>query len=109
MGESAVARMMITSADMRDAVLEVVNSPYFDVEVFRNRQLTLSQAYCLLWQDAESGNVWGRQTSLERTGGAAATCLIDLVVKGKICFEVTSKTTLGVEREDVYVKVNMVT
>ncbi|EDO31753.1 predicted protein [Nematostella vectensis] len=102
---AAAAAIDYASSSMRDAVLQIVNSAHFNPSEMKERKLTLSQAYCLLWQDAESGNVKGRQTSCELQAGAAAACLLDLIIQGKITVDVVPKTTLGIDREDVYVKV----
>lgn len=98
-------RMEQTSKEMAKAVKEIVNSSYFDKEVCRSEDLKVSQAYCLLWQDSESGDVDGRKISVETNGGAAAAVLIDLVVLGKVEVEIEPNKTLGVKNDKILLKV----
>lgn len=98
-------RLEQTSKEMEKAVKEIVNSAYFDIEVCRSANLKVSQAYCLLWQDSESGEVDGRKISVETNGGAAAAVLIDLVVLGKVEVEIEPNKALGYKCDKILLKV----
>lgn len=94
---------MEATQELARAVLETVNSSYFNKEEIRQYKLTLSQGYCLLWQQAESGDVCGRQCGTESNAGATAAVLVDLVVLGKGELEVDAST--GAKEESLVIKV----
>ena len=60
------------------------NSTDFDVLDFANHNLYLSEAYCLLWQNAETGEVDGRRVGLPLKIGVLAALFIDLHASGLI-------------------------
>ena len=88
------------------AVMEVINSSHFDRENIRKRKLTLSQAYCLLWQDQESGEV--RRSSVELNAGCVAAVLLDLASLGRIEFRVEPKSICGINYTNTYVQVGRI-
>ncbi|XP_031559193.1 uncharacterized protein LOC116295502 [Actinia tenebrosa] len=98
-------RVDLTAKEMAKAVLAVINSEHFDKDEIREQKLTLSQAFCLLWQDPESGDVDGRKVSVETNGGAAAAVLLDLVVLGKGEVELVPNKTLGIKNDLIVFKV----
>ena len=107
-GIQIYAQQQHTSKSMRDAILEVVNSDHFDKEAIvgeiKSRRINISEAFCLLWQNSETGDVSGRQAGIELNGAAAAVCIVDLVILGKVEIEVVPGTTLGVKKIDVFAK-----
>eukprot|EP00179_Madagascaria_erythrocladioides_P006614 CAMPEP_0198316150 /NCGR_PEP_ID=MMETSP1450-20131203/6150_1 /TAXON_ID=753684 ORGANISM="Madagascaria erythrocladiodes, Strain CCMP3234" /NCGR_SAMPLE_ID=MMETSP1450 /ASSEMBLY_ACC=CAM_ASM_001115 /LENGTH=118 /DNA_ID=CAMNT_0044019293 /DNA_START=45 /DNA_END=398 /DNA_ORIENTATION=+ len=46
--------------------------------------LTLSEAFALLWLDAESGDVWGRRTNYDLNHGLLVAAVCDLVALGRV-------------------------
>ena len=108
-GIQIYVQQQYTSKDMRDAILEVINSDHFDREAIlgeiKNRKLNISQAFCLLWQNSDTGDVSGRQTGIEVNGAAAAVCIVDLAILDKVEIEIVPGTTLGVSTADVFAKV----
>ena len=68
--------------------------------------LQLSEAYCLLWQDSRTGDVYGRQGSKAKIGGAVCAVLLDLIAMGKIGIEFEKKKFLFVNYTDIWVKVS---
>ena len=66
---------------------EILDSDRFVVECFNQRELTISQALCLLWHNQNTGDVPGRKTSAPLFGSVTAAVLIDLIVLGRIDFE----------------------
>lgn len=90
------------------AVMEVINSSHFDRENIRRRKLTLSQAYCLLWQDQESGEVVRRTSSVELNAGCVAAVLLDLASLGRIEFRVKPKSICGINYTNTYVQVGRI-
>ena len=108
-GIQIYAQQQHTSKNMRDAILEIVNSDHFDREAIlgeiKNRRINISEAFCLLWQNSETGDVSGRQAGIELNGAATAVCIVDLIILGKAEIEVVPGTTLGVKKIDVFAKV----
>lgn len=62
----------------------IKNSTDFKVEDFINHELYLSEAYCLLWQNAETGEVNGRRVGMPLKIGVFAALFIDLYASGLI-------------------------
>ena len=60
------------------------NATDFDVSDFENHDLYLSESYCLLWQNAETGEVDGRKMGLPLKIGVLAALFIDLYASGVI-------------------------
>jgi len=60
------------------------NSIDFDVVDFEAHDLYLSESYCLLWQNAETGEVDGRKVGLPLKIGVLAALFIDLYASGLI-------------------------
>ncbi|XP_032234021.2 uncharacterized protein LOC116616176 [Nematostella vectensis] len=90
---------------MVDRLREILKSDYFDKDSFDERRLKLSQAFCLMWQDKENGEVSGRQKSGPPAAAAIVAVLIDLLILEKIEFEVEVKQWMTRRREIIYVKV----
>ncbi|XP_031574252.1 uncharacterized protein LOC116308040 [Actinia tenebrosa] len=86
---------------------EILQSRHFNKDDFEGRPLKLSQAFCLLWQNKENGEVSGRQRSGRIANAAVLAVLLDLFALGKIEFEAQVKQwiALGRRREITYVKV----
>ena len=93
------------SGYIADKLREIIQAEQFDKESFKTRKLRFSQAFCLLWQNTESGDVPGRQGSGILLDCAACAVLLDLYSLGKIDFETESRYWLGIRRDLLYVKV----
>eukprot|EP00794_Sanderia_malayensis_P019070 gene19070-20985_t len=65
-------------------VYEVATSRLFLLSDFQNRDIFLSEAYLLLWQNSETGHVDGRKVGLPLKVGAYAALFLDLIVAGKL-------------------------
>ena len=72
------------AASFSRIAFDIVSSKWFNREEFRQWDLLLSEAYVLLWQNAETGHVDGRKFGLPLKVGAYACVFIDLVVAEKI-------------------------
>ncbi|KXJ27599.1 uncharacterized protein LOC110235018 [Exaiptasia diaphana] len=92
---------------MAEKLRQVLQSKNFTKDDFDTRALKLSQAFCLLWQDKETGEVSGRQKPGRVSNAAVVAVLIDLFILGKIEFEVLVKqwTSMNRRREIIFVKV----
>lgn len=86
---------------------EILQSRYFNKDDCEGRPLKLSQAFCLLWQNKDSGEVSGRQRAGRTANAAVLAVLLDLFVLGKIEFEAQVKQwiALGRRRPITFVKV----
>ena len=104
-GATAAAHMDYVAGKMRTAVVEIVNSSWFDKEHFQTEKLKLSQAFCLLWQDPESGEVHGRKMGVECNAAACAAGIIDLFAMDRVEVEVESNKTLGIKDDNILLKV----
>ena len=104
---AANAEIRLVCEELTAAINKVIRSNYFEWEAVVERPLKLSQAYCLLWHDAQTGDVKGRESSwnYELQGGAFATCILDLLALRRISLEVEQKTFMGIEFETTYIKV----
>lgn len=100
-----VSQLELVTKQMTKSVVKLQTASYFEPCLVAQRPLKLSQAYCLLWQENESGDVDGRRCSFELLGGAVAAALLDLVVLGRIELEVAPKSALGFSYKKNYVKV----
>lgn len=105
-GAAAAGAAMDNAANkMRDCIVGIVTSHWFDKEDFNHEKLKLSQAFCLLWQDPESGEVSGRKMGVECNVGATAAAILDLIVMNRVEIELESNTTLGVKDDNIWLKV----
>ena len=104
-GVAAAGAMDHAAGTMAKVVMEIANSSDFDREQIRGEKVTLSQAYCLLWQNPEDGDVDGRKLGIESNSGAAAAVIVDLIVLGKVEIEIEPNTTLGVKNDHYRLKV----
>lgn len=88
---------------------EILESRHFNKDDFEGRPLKLSQAFCLLWQNKNNGEVSGRQRAGRTANAAVLAVLLDLFVLGKIEFEAQVKQwiALGRRRQITYVKVRI--
>ena len=102
---NVVSQLEIVTKQMTKAVVKLQTASYFEPSVVAEKPLKLSQAYCLMWQERESGDVDGRRSSFELLGGAIAAALLDLIVMGRIELEVAPKSALGFSYKKNYVKV----
>jgi len=62
----------------------IKNSIDFNAQEFHDHDLYLSEAYCLLWQNAETGEVDGRRVGLPLKIGVFAALFLDLHASGLI-------------------------
>ncbi|KXJ14920.1 hypothetical protein AC249_AIPGENE27505 [Exaiptasia diaphana] len=104
-GAAAAAHMDYTAGKMTEALVAIVNSSWFDKESFQTEKLKLSQAFCLLWQDPESGDVSGRKSGVECQAAAAAAGIVDLIVMDRVEIEVQPNKTLGIKDDNILLKV----
>ncbi|KAL9976473.1 hypothetical protein ACROYT_G013780 [Oculina patagonica] len=84
---------------------ELLASERFDKDSIAHRELSLSQAFCLLWQNQQTGDVAGRQRPNAITDSATAAVLLDLYVLEKIDLEKEIKHWMDRKRQIVMVKV----
>jgi len=77
-------------AQLAKTVVSLVNSPHFDKQQILAEKLKLSQAFCLLWLNAKSGDVCGRRCCDVTNAGALAAALVDLAALEKIEFLTSS-------------------
>lgn len=86
---------------------ELLASDRFDKDSIVERQLSLSQAFCLLWQNERTGDVAGRQRPNAMTDSATAAVILDLYVMEKIDLEKEIKHWMDRTREIIMVKVSI--
>ena len=65
-------------------IFEICTAKWFQIEHFQRHEILLSEAYLLLWQNSETGDVDGRKVGLPLKVGAYAGIFLDLIVAGKI-------------------------
>jgi hypothetical protein len=94
-----------------DRLREILQSENFNKDDFEGRSMRLSQAFCVLWQNKESGEVSGRQRSGRTANAAVVAVLLDLFMLGKIEFEAQVKQWIALRRrrEIIFVKVYKLT
>merc|ERR1712072_644304 len=63
---------------------KIVTHKNFNSEHFQNYDLYLSEAYCLLWQNADTGEVSGRKLGIPLKIGTFAALFIDLVAAQRL-------------------------
>lgn len=88
---------------------EVLASDRFDKGSILQRDLGLSEAFCLLWQNENTGDVAGRLRPNALTASATAAVLLDLYVLDKIDFDKDIKHWMDKTRQVITVKVKDVT
>lgn len=86
---------------------EVLASDRFDKDSISQGELGLSQAFCLLWQNQNTGDVAGRLRPNVMTTMATAAVLLDLYVLDKIDFNKDIKHWMDRTREVITVKVGI--
>ena len=86
---------------------ELLASDRFDKDSIAERQLSLSQAFCLLWQNEDTGDVAGRQRPNAMTDSATAAVILDLYVMEKIDLEKEIKHWMDRTRQIIMVKVSI--
>ena len=102
-----MAEMVAAAAmEMSKSVQSILSSEFFDPGVIRERKLNLCQAYSLLWQEKETGEVSGRVSSFELLSGAVGAAILDLVALGKLEHDVQAKSVLCVRYNKDYLKVS---
>lgn len=84
---------------------EILQSDRFVVECFKQRNLKISQALCLLWHDQTSGDVPGRKTSAPLYGNITAAVLVDLFVLGKFSIQQAQRSCLGIKYKKMVIEV----
>lgn len=86
---------------------ELLASDRFEKYSIAERELSLSQAFCLLWQNQHTGNVEGRQRPNAMTDSATAAVLLDLYVLEKIDLDKEIKHWMDKKRQIIMVKVSI--
>lgn len=103
---SVAAQLEHVTKEMTKAVLKLQAASFFEPSEIAEMPLKLSQAYCLMWQENDSGDVDGRRSSFQLLGGAVAAALLDLIVMGRIELVVAPKSALGlISYKKNYVKI----
>ncbi|XP_032234023.1 uncharacterized protein LOC116616177 [Nematostella vectensis] len=96
------------SAFVQTYLREILQSGRFNIKDCQSRNLHLSQAYCLLWQNPETGEVTGRVSDEIIHDAAVAAILLDLAVRGYVELCIQEKTFMmkvGIVSQGVDVKV----
>lgn len=93
------------SPKLAENLLEIFQSDRFVTECFKERNLKISQALCLLWHDQSTGDVPGRKASAPHFGNISAAVIIDLYVLGKVSFEDAQASCLGVKYKEMVLQV----
>ena len=74
---------------LTEAVVAFVDSSHFNKEVIngetKRRELNLTQAYALLWQESKDGEVDG---AMEPRAGAVCAAVVDLIVLDRVEIEI---------------------
>lgn len=84
---------------------ELLSCERFDKSAIIQRDLSLSQAFCLLWQNDKTGDVAGRQRPTAMSHTACAAVLLDLHVLEKVDFEKEIKQWMDRRRQVISVQV----
>lgn len=87
---------------------EILRSDRFVIECFKERNLTISQALCLLWHIQTSGEVPGRKTSAPLYGNVTAAVIIDLFVLGKVDMGEVRRSCLGIKYKTTVLEVRKI-
>jgi len=91
---------------IKHTICGILRSPHFDKKAIQGRPLKLSEAYCLLWQHSNTGEVVGRQNSKQKIGGAVCAVLLDLIAMEKIKIEqLEEKKFLFLNYTEIWVRV----
>ena len=86
---------------------ELLSCERFDKSAIIQRDLSLSQAFCLLWQNDKTGDVAGRQRPTAMSHTACAAVLLDLYVLEKVDFEKEIKQWMDRRRQVIFVQVGL--
>lgn len=93
---SALSRGLATYLSaVAASVGNYLHSEFFEPKIILERPLTISEAYCLLWQREDSGDVDGRLWILELLCGACGAVMLDLAALKKIQVEEVKTTAIG--------------
>ena len=65
-------------------IYEICSAKWFNIEDFQKHEILLSEAYVLLWQNSETGDIDGRKVGLPLKVGAFAAVFLDLIISKKI-------------------------
>ena len=84
---------------------ELLSCERFHKSAIIQRDLSLSQAFCLLWQNDKTGDVAGRQRPTAMSHTACAAVLLDLYVLEKVDFEKEIKQWMDRRRQVISVQV----
>ena len=84
---------------------ELLSRERFDKSAIIQRDLSLSQAFCLLWQNDKTGDVAGRQRPSAMSHTACAAVLLDLYILEKVDFEKEIKQWMDRRRQVISVQV----
>ncbi|CAH3139200.1 unnamed protein product [Porites lobata] len=84
---------------------ELLSCERFDKSAIIQRDLSLSQAFCLLWQNDKTGDVAGRQRPSAMSHTACAAVLLDLYILEKVDFEKEIKQWMDRRRQVISVQV----
>ena len=87
---------------------EILQSDRFVTECFKERNLKISQALCLLWHNQTSGEVPGRKSSAPLYGNVTAAVIIDLFVLGKFNIAEVRRSCLGIKYKTTVLEVRNV-
>ena len=87
---------------------EILQSDRFVPECFKERNLKISQALCLLWHNQTSGEVPGRKSSAQLYGNVTAAVIIDLFVLGKINIGEVRRSCLGIKYKTTVLEVRKI-
>ena len=90
-----------------DAIQNIVLCDSFNIDEIKTKDLKIAEAFCLLWHDSASGDVFGRKSSEVLLLGAFSACLIDLMVEGKLLIAKHMTNTLDVNnsKEEILLEV----
>ena len=101
-------QMSYTGDELTEAVVMIVNSIHFNKEEVKGetkrRELNLTQAYALLWQESKDGEVDG---AMELRAGAVCAAVVDLIVLDRVEIEIDQKSLLGFKYENSLLKVKL--
>jgi len=84
---------------------EILRSDRFVIECFKERNLKISQALCLLWHNQTSGEVPGRKSSAPLYGNVTAAVIIDLFVLGRVNIAEVRRSCLGIKYKTTVIEI----
>lgn len=107
-GAAGAGYMYQIGDELTEAVVAIVNSIHFNKEEVKGetkrRELNLTQAYALLWQESKDGEVDG---AMELRAGAVCAAVVDLIVLDRVEIEIDQKSLLGFKYENSLLKVKL--